>query len=90
MTERWQAATRRLRPWGGMPCRFSCSYTLDPQDPLFQDIGEAFVQVPFLNMQAIVANASFCGAGRCCKIAGNTCLKSADGTFSLFAPGAAG
>jgi hypothetical protein len=28
-----------------MPCNFSCTHVLDPQDPLFDDIGTAFVRV---------------------------------------------
>ena len=50
-----QAATRRLQPWAGMPCRFSCSYTLDPQDPLFQEVGTAFIQVPLCSCSRTLA-----------------------------------
>ena len=40
-----QARVRRLQSWAGMPCNFSCTYVLDPQDPLFDDVGTAFVRV---------------------------------------------
>lgn len=40
-----QARYRRLGPWAGFPEGLTSTYMLDPSDPLFTDIGAAFVQV---------------------------------------------
>ncbi len=39
------ASISRLGNWGSFPDKFCCVHLLDPQDPLFQQIGQAFVQV---------------------------------------------
>jgi hypothetical protein len=39
-----QARYRRLGPWAGFPEGLTSTYMLDPSDPLFTDIGAAFVQ----------------------------------------------
>lgn len=33
----------RLGPWSKFNCSFSCSYILDPRDPLFSRIGALFL-----------------------------------------------
>ena len=44
-----QARYKRLGPWAGFPEGLTSTYMLDPSDPLFTDIGAAFVQVWALN-----------------------------------------
>ncbi|XP_066954766.1 alpha-N-acetylglucosaminidase-like isoform X3 [Macrobrachium rosenbergii] len=34
----------RLGPWSHFNCTYSCTYLLDPNDPLFQEIGSKFIQ----------------------------------------------
>lgn len=34
----------RLGSWGNFDCSYSCSYLLDPQDPMFQVIGTLFLK----------------------------------------------
>lgn len=38
-----QANVTRLGPWSHFNCSFSCSYILDPRDPLFHRIGSLFL-----------------------------------------------
>lgn len=35
----------RLAPWSHFNCSFSCSYILDPRDPLFLQIGSLFLSL---------------------------------------------
>ncbi|KAG7226555.1 hypothetical protein INR49_003712 [Caranx melampygus] len=37
------ANVTRLRPWAQFNCSFSCSYVLDPRDPLFLKIGSMYL-----------------------------------------------
>lgn len=38
-----EANVTRLGPWAHFNCSFSCSYILDPQDPLFLQIGSLYL-----------------------------------------------
>lgn len=38
-----QANVTRLGPWAHFNCSFSCSYVLDPRDPLFLHIGSLYL-----------------------------------------------
>lgn len=38
-----EANVTRLGPWAQFNCDFSCSYILDPQDPLFLHIGSLYL-----------------------------------------------
>lgn len=38
-----KANVTRLGPWSHFNCSFSCSYILDPLDPLFLQIGSLFL-----------------------------------------------
>lgn len=38
-----KANVTRLGPWAQFNCSFSCSYILDPRDPLFLQIGSLFL-----------------------------------------------
>ena len=51
-----QARYRRLGPWAGFPEGLTSTYMLDPSDPLFTDIGAAFVQAcaPFRRPSALL------------------------------------
>lgn len=37
------ANVTRLGPWAHFNCSYSCTYTLDPQDPLFLQIGSLYL-----------------------------------------------
>ena len=39
------AAITQLGNWGGFTEQYCCVHLLDPQDPLFRQIGQAFVKV---------------------------------------------
>ena len=39
------ASISRLPNWGHLPDQYCCVHLLDPMDPLFAEIGTAFVQV---------------------------------------------
>lgn len=38
-----KANVTRLGPWAHFNCSFSCSYMLDPRDPLFLQIGSLYL-----------------------------------------------
>ncbi|XP_064109199.1 alpha-N-acetylglucosaminidase-like isoform X2 [Macrobrachium nipponense] len=39
-----EANITRLGPWSHFNCTYSCTYLLDPNDPLFQEIGSKFIE----------------------------------------------
>ncbi|KAJ8040396.1 Alpha-N-acetylglucosaminidase [Holothuria leucospilota] len=39
-----QAQVSQLSPWGHFDCNLTCTYFLDPMDPLFKTVGKAFIE----------------------------------------------